>query len=109
MRDELNKKIRELCEDAGSQAALRMIPVLTADLDREYDKRIEAGMVELDAYRDVLRSVDRIEAMLRSLPKDSRPSSAACRLPGPTSTPARRAAASASAAGPAANRCSSAA
>ncbi len=70
MKDELNKKIRELCEDAGSQAALRMIPVLTADLDREYDKRIEAGMVELDAYRDVLRSVDRIEAMLRSLPKD---------------------------------------
>ena len=71
MKDELNKKIRELCNSAGSSAACAMAPVLTEDLDRKYDERVAAGMSELDAYRDVLRSVDRIEAMLRALPKDS--------------------------------------
>ncbi len=71
MKDELNRKIRELCDAAGSSSAAAMAPVLTADMDREYDRRIRAGMSELDAYRDVLRSVDRIEAMLRALPKDN--------------------------------------
>ena len=63
MKDELNKKIRELCNSAGSSAACAMAPVLTEDLGRKYDERVAAGMSELDAYRDVLRSVDRIEAM----------------------------------------------
>lgn len=67
----LNQKIRELCGEAGSASAAAMAPRLIDDLDREYDKRVDAGMSELDAYRDVLRSVDRIEAMLRALPKDS--------------------------------------
>ena len=71
MKDELNKKIQELCDDAGSASAAAMAPRLITDLDREYDRRVEAGMSELDAYRDILRSVDRIEAMLRALPKDT--------------------------------------
>lgn len=70
MKDELNKKIRELCEEAGSASAAAMAPRLISDLDVEYDKRVRAGMNELDAYRDVLRSVDRIRAMLNALPKD---------------------------------------
>ena len=71
MKDMLNQKIRELCGEAGSASAAAMAPRLINDLDREYDKRVDAGMSELDAYRDVLRSVDRIEAMLRALPKDT--------------------------------------
>ena len=71
MKDMLNQKIRELCDDAGSASAAAMAPRLIYDLDKEYDKRVNAGMSELDAYRDVLRSVDRIEAMLRALPKDT--------------------------------------
>ena len=70
MKDMLNQKIRDLCGEAGSASAAAMAPRLIDDLDREYDKRVDAGMSELDAYRDVLRSVDRIEAMLRALPKD---------------------------------------
>ena len=70
MKDELNKKIRELCEEAGSASAAAMAPRLISDMDVEYDKRVRAGMNELDAYRDVLRSVDRIRAMLNALPKD---------------------------------------
>ena len=79
MKDELNKKIRELCNEAGSAAACAMAPVLTEDLGRKYDERVAAGMSELDAYRDVLRSVDRIEAMLRALPKDAPASSGTSR------------------------------
>ena len=71
MKDMLNQKIRDLCTEAGSASAAAMAPRLINDLDKEYDKRVDAGMSELDAYRDVLRSVDRIEAMLRALPKDS--------------------------------------
>jgi len=71
MKDELNRKIRELCDEAGSASAAAMAPRLMTDLDGEYDKRVQAGMSELDAYRDVLRSVDRIRAMLSALPKDT--------------------------------------
>ena len=70
MKDELNRKIRELCDEAGSASAAAMAPRLINDMDSEYDKRVKAGMSELDAYRDVLRSVDRIRAMLSALPKD---------------------------------------
>lgn len=71
MKDELNRKIKELCDEAGSASAAAMAPRLVSDLDAEYDKRVTAGMSELDAYRDVLRSVDRIRAMLRALPQDA--------------------------------------
>ena len=74
MKEELNKKIRALCDEAGSASAAAMAPRLITDLDKEYDKRVSAGMSELDAYRDILRSVDRIEAMLRALPRDNKES-----------------------------------
>ena len=68
MKKELNRKIEELCDSAGTAAAREMAAELTADLDRRFDDRVAAGMSELDAYRDVLRNVDQIEEMLRSLP-----------------------------------------
>ena len=71
MKDMLNQKIRDLCTEAGSASAAAMAPRLINDLDKEYDKRVDAGMSELDAYRDVLRNVDQIEKMLKSLPESS--------------------------------------
>ena len=71
MKKELNRKIEELCESAGTEAAREMAGELTADLDKRFDDRVAAGMSELDAYRDVLRNVDQIEQMLRSLPQDA--------------------------------------
>ena len=68
VKKELNRKIKELCASAGTEAARDMAAELTADLDKRFDDRVAAGMSELDAYRDVLRNVDQIEAMLRSLP-----------------------------------------
>ena len=71
MKKELNRKIEELCESAGTEAAREMAGELTADLDKRFDDRVAAGMSELDAYRDILRNVDQIEQMLRSLPQDA--------------------------------------
>ena len=68
MKKELNRKIQELCDAAGTAAAEAMKPELIKNLNNQYDARIAAGMSELDAYRDVLRNVDRIEAMLNALP-----------------------------------------
>jgi len=68
VKKELNRKIKELCASAGTEAARDMAAELTADLDKRFDDRVAAGMSELDAYRDVLRNVDQIEAMLRALP-----------------------------------------
>lgn len=68
MKKEIEKKIKELCNDAGSAAAAEICPDLTEDIERAYDERVAAGMSELDAYRDVLRNVDDIKKMLDSMP-----------------------------------------
>ncbi len=70
MKKEIEKKVKELCDEAGSAAAQEVCGSLTRNLERGYDERIRAGMSELDAYRDVLRNVDEIKAMLDKLPKD---------------------------------------
>ena len=69
MKRELEKTIRQLCDEVGTAAAEAKREDLTADLTDEYDRRVEAGMAELDAYRDVLKNIDRIRDMLESLPK----------------------------------------
>lgn len=68
MKKEIEKKIKELCDEAGSAAAAELCSDLTEDIERAYDERIAAGMSELDAYRDVLRNVDDIKKMLDSMP-----------------------------------------
>ncbi len=73
MKKEIEKKVKELCDEAGSAAAQEVCGSLTTNLERGYDERIRAGMSELDAYRDVLKNVDEIKAMLDALPKDSVP------------------------------------
>lgn len=73
MKKELNRKIKKLCDSAGSSAAAGKYEELAAQMDAEYDARVRAGMSELDAYRDVLRDIDRIQELLDSLPKDEEP------------------------------------
>ncbi len=70
MKNELNKKIKEICDSVGTPAAKQMAEDLTENLDRQFDRRVAAGMSELDAFRDVLRNVDQIEQMLKDLPSD---------------------------------------
>lgn len=69
MKRELNKKIRKLCESAGTAAAAEKYDELAQQMSEEYDARIRAGMSELDAYRAVLRDVDKIQELLNSLPE----------------------------------------
>ena len=69
MKNELNRKIKKLCDSAGSAAAAAKYDELSKQMNADYDARIKAGMSEIDAYRDVLRDVDKIQELLNSLPK----------------------------------------
>ena len=69
MKNELNRKIRKLCDSAGSAAAAAKYDELSKQMNADYDARIKAGMSEIDAYRDVLRDVDKIQELLNSLSK----------------------------------------
>lgn len=69
MKKELKKTLKQLCDEVGTAAAAKKLDDLTEDLTEEYDKRVKAGMAELDAYRDVLKNIDAIRDMLESLPK----------------------------------------
>lgn len=69
MKKELVKTIKQLCNEIGTAAAAEMKEELTENLAEEYDKREQAGMDELNAYRDVLKNIDKIRDMLESLPQ----------------------------------------
>lgn len=69
MKRELGKKIRSLCDELGTSAASAACEEFTRDLETEYDKRVDAGMSEIDAYRDVLKNIDEIKKILATLPK----------------------------------------
>lgn len=69
MKKELKKTIKQLCDEVGTAAAAEKLDDLTEDLTEEYDKRVKAGMTELDAYRDVLKNINTIREMLEALPK----------------------------------------
>jgi len=69
MKNELNRKIKKLCDSAESSAAAAQYDELSRKMNEEYDLRVQAGMSEIDAYRAVLRNVDKIQQMLNSLPK----------------------------------------
>ncbi len=68
MDREIKRKIKELCDDAGSASAAAVCDSLTEEIEKGYNERVHAGMSELNAYRDVLKNVDDIKKMLDSLP-----------------------------------------
>lgn len=69
MEKELKKKIKKLCDEAGTAAAAERIDELTEQVSREFERRVESGESELDAYRAILSNTERIEQMLKELPK----------------------------------------
>ena len=69
MKNELNKKIKKLCDEAGTAAAAEKYSELTEQLDTKFDARVQSGMSELDAYREILKDLDQIRDLLDSLPK----------------------------------------
>ena len=70
MKREINKKIISVCEEAGTAAAAKKCGELMDELDRDYDRRVADGMSELDAYREVMKRIDEIKALVASLPED---------------------------------------
>jgi hypothetical protein len=69
MKRELEKKIRAICDEIGTAAATEACDSITEELKSKYDKLINDGMYELDAYRDVLQNIDEIKKALDALPK----------------------------------------
>ena len=69
MKNELKKTISQLCGEVGTASAAARQEGLTEELEQEYDRRVRAGMAEIDAYRDVLKNIDAIREMLESLPE----------------------------------------
>lgn len=68
MKREIERKVKSLCDEIGSSAAAACEKV-TRDLGNEYDKLVAEGKAELDAYRDVLKDLDKIKETLASLEK----------------------------------------
>ncbi|MDD6879467.1 MAG: hypothetical protein PUD59_04500 [bacterium] len=82
MKKELNKKIIKICEEAGTAAAAEKCGELMDELDREYDARVERGMTELEAYREVSRRLDEIKKLVDELPEEETEEEAADRKAG---------------------------
>ncbi len=69
MKREIRKKINSISAEANSAAAEEAAVGIIEDLEHGYDERVQAGMSELDAYRDVLKNVDAIKELLESMPR----------------------------------------
>ncbi|MBE6627043.1 MAG: urea transporter [Ruminococcaceae bacterium] len=82
MKRELEKKIRAICDEIGTSAAQEACGDITEELKSEYEKLVDGGMSELDAYRDVLRGIDEIKKALDALPKSEEEQLAADRKDG---------------------------
>ena len=66
---QLEKKVRKVCDDAGTAAAAGMADALVSQMESEYDRRTGEGEAAIDAYRALLADLGRMEEILRSLPK----------------------------------------
>ena len=69
MKKELKKKLTSMCEEIGTAAAAEKIDELADEVSAEFDRKVSEGQNELDVYRELLADVDRIRAMLESLPE----------------------------------------
>ncbi len=69
MKDQLTKKVRKVCERVGTSAALAKADEYAKAMEAEYDRRVASGMAELDAYKEFLGDLDKMEDLLRTLPE----------------------------------------
>ncbi len=69
MKKELKKKLESMCAEIGTAAAAEKIDELADEISAAFDRKVSGGQSELDAYRELLADVDKIKAMLESLPE----------------------------------------
>ncbi len=69
MKKELDKKIKQICDEVGGAAAEAKLDDVTKIMNDQYDKIIESGKSELDAYRAILSDTEKIREMFNSIPK----------------------------------------
>ena len=69
MKKELDKKIKQICDEVGGAAAEAKLDDETKIMNDQYDKIIESGKSELDAYRAILSDTEKIREMFNSIPK----------------------------------------
>ena len=69
LKEQLEKKVRDLCGDVGTAAAAGMAEALVTQMESEYDRRTGEGEAAIDAYRALLADLGRMEEILRALPK----------------------------------------
>ncbi len=69
VKEQLGKKVRQLCENMGTASAEAKADELAAEVEAEYERRVASGMAQIDAYKAVLANIDKIEALLRELPE----------------------------------------
>ena len=69
MKKELDKKIKQICDEVGGAAAEAKLDDVTRIMNDQYDKIIESGKSELDAYRAILSDTEKIREMFNSIPK----------------------------------------
>ena len=69
MKKELDKKIKQICDEVGGAAAEAELDDVTKIMNDQYDKIIESGKSELDAYRAILSDTEKIREMFNSIPK----------------------------------------
>jgi len=69
MKKQLRKKLEQIWAETETGAAAERLDELTEQVDAEFERRVAEGQSELDAYRELLGDVDKIKAMLASLPE----------------------------------------
>ena len=69
MKKELKKKLESMCDEIGTAAAAEKIDEMVGRISTEFDRKVSEGKSELDAYRELLADVEKIKAMLESLPE----------------------------------------
>lgn len=69
MKKELKKKLKSMCGEIGTAAAAEKIDELADEISAEFDRKVAEGKSELEVYRELLADVEKIRAMLESLPE----------------------------------------
>ncbi len=69
MKKELKKKLESLGDEIGTAAATEKLDEMVDRISAEFDRKVAEGTSELDAYRELLADVEKIKAMLESLPE----------------------------------------
>lgn len=69
MKRELDKKIKQICDEVGGAAAEAKLDDVTRIMNDQYDKIVESGKTELDAYRALLADTEKIREMFNSIPQ----------------------------------------